>query len=147
MFKIRVMGPHDKKGDFMKVAFATKDLENINDHFGWAQQFAIYDVNKDGYEMVEVVKTKKEQPGEDVEAAKIQSKIDAIAGASIVYCEAIGPTAAAKVINNKIHPIKVSEPKTITDAANELVRMLNGNPPPWIKRIIARENGKESVES
>lgn len=123
----------------MKVAFATKDLENINDHFGWAQQFAIYDINKDGYELLEVVKTKKENPGEDVEAAKIQSKIDAIAGVAIMYCEAIGPTAAAKVIHNKIHPIKVPEPKSIDDAAKELVTMLNGNPPPWIKRIMMKE--------
>lgn len=125
----------------MKVAFATKDLENINDHFGWAHQFAIYEVNKEGFSLVEVVKTRKEQPGEDVEAEKIQSKIDAIGGSAIVYCEAIGPTAAAKVIHNKIHPIKVGEPKRIDDAARELVTMLNGNPPPWIRRIIAKESG------
>lgn len=125
----------------MKVAFATKDLEMINDHFGWSEQFAIYDVTKEGYTLVEVVKTEREQAGEDVEASKIQSKIDAIAGSSILYCEAIGPTAAAKVIHNKIHPIKVPEPKPIDEALNELVTMLNGNPPPWIKRIIMREEG------
>lgn len=123
----------------MKVAFATKDLENINEHFGWAKQFAIYDINKDGYKMSEIVKTEEDLQDED---DKIKSKIDAIAGSAIMYCEAIGPTAAAKVIHSKIHPIKVTEPKTIEAAAGELVKMLNTNPPPWIKRIIAQEAGE-----
>lgn len=123
----------------MKVAFATKDLEMINEHFGWAKQFAIYDVTKDGYKMSEIVKTEEDLEDED---DKIKSKIDAIQGVAIMYCEAIGPTAAAKVIHSKIHPIKVTEPKSIESAAGELVKMLNTNPPPWIKRIIAQEAGE-----
>lgn len=120
----------------MKVAFATKDLENINDHFGWAKQFVIYDVNKEGYSVSEVVKTEEDHKDEE---DKIMSKINAIKGTSIMYCQAIGPTAAAKVINSKIHPIKIETEKKIEDAAKELVAMLNGNPPPWIKRIMASE--------
>ncbi len=120
----------------MKVAFATKDLENINEHFGWAKQFAVYEINKEGYFLKEVVKTDFD---DNNEAEKIQAKIDAIKDVSIMYCEAIGPTAAAKVINNKIHPIKVTEEKTIESAAKDLVAMLKGNPPPWIRRIIAKE--------
>ncbi len=120
----------------MRVAFATKDMKNINEHFGWAKQFAIYDINKDGFELSEIVKTQEDKEGE---IEKIMSKVNALEGVSILYCEAIGPTAAAKVIHNKIHPIKISEPKSIEDAAKELVVMLNGNPPPWIKRIIAKE--------
>jgi nitrogen fixation protein NifX len=64
-----------------------------------------------------------------------------IKGASIVYCQAIGPTAAARVVKNHIHPIKVEKTIPIEEALESLVKMLNGNPPPWIKRIIAREEG------
>lgn len=137
MYKIKILrDKSNNKGGVMKIAFATKDLENINEHFGWAKQFAIYDVNKNGYELSEIVKTEEDKEGE---IEKINSKIDAIKGVAIMYCEAIGPTAAAKVIHNKIHPIKISEPKTIEDAIKELITMLNGNPPPWIKRIISKE--------
>jgi len=134
--KIKIFDKLNLKGDMMKVAFATKDLEMINEHFGWAKQFAVYDVAKDGYKLTEIVKTDSDNSDED---GKIRSKIEALQGVSIIYCEAIGPTAAAKVIHSKIHPIKVNEPKSIEEAAGELVTMLNTNPPPWIKRIIAHE--------
>ncbi len=120
----------------MKVAFATKDLELINDHFGWAKQFAIYEVSKDGYKFSEVTKTDLEIENEE---DKIKSKIDALKDSSIVYCQAIGATAAARVVQNRIHPMKVENEMKITEALESLVKMLNGNPPPWIKRIIAKE--------
>lgn len=134
--KITITDKKNLKGEGMKVAFATKDLEMINEHFGWAKQFAVYDITKEGYKLSSIIKTEGDNSDED---GKIRSKIDALEGVSIIYCEAIGPTAAAKVIHSKIHPIKVSEPKSIEEAAGELVTMLNTNPPPWIKRIIAHE--------
>ena len=122
----------------MKVAFATKDLVNIDEHFGWAKQFAVYEITKDGFGLSEIVKTEDSPESED---DKINSKIDMIKGASIVYCQAIGPTAAARVVKNHIHPIKVEKTIPIEEAMERLVKMLKGNPPPWIKRIIAREEG------
>jgi len=122
----------------MKVAFATKDLTSIDEHFGWAKQFAVYEITKDGFTLSSIVKS-EDTP--EVEDEKINSKIAAIQGCSIVYCQAIGPTAAARVVKNQIHPIKVEKVTPIEEALNSLVAMLNGNPPPWIKRIIAREEG------
>jgi uncharacterized membrane protein len=61
--------------------------------------------------------------------------------AAIVYCQAIGPTAAARVVKNHIHNPPVEKTIPIEEALESLVKMLNGNPPPWIKRIIAREEG------
>lgn len=122
----------------MKVAFATKDLVSVDEHFGWAKQFAVYDITKDGFKLSEVVKS---EDSPEVEDEKINSKIAAIKDCSIVYCQAIGPTAAARVVKAQIHPIKVEKVIPIEDALNSLVAMLNGNPPPWIKRIVAREEG------
>ena len=122
----------------MKVAFATKDLVSVDEHFGWAKQFAVCDITKDGVKLAEVVKSEESPENED---DKINSKIDAVRGCSIVYGQAIGPTAAARVVKAQIHPIKVEKVIPIEEALNSLVAMLNGNPPPWIKRIIAREEG------
>lgn len=124
----------------MKVAFATKDGEHINDHFGWAKQFSIYDVSAEGYKLVEHVETPEDPEDED---DKISIKIQALKDSSIMYCEAIGPTAAAKVVKARIHPIKVKEPKKISEELDALVELLKGNPPPWIKRIIARDDAEE----
>ena len=41
----------------MKVAFATKDMETINAHFGGAKEFVVYNLGKEGFEFSDVVKT------------------------------------------------------------------------------------------
>ncbi|MDD3467303.1 MAG: nitrogen fixation protein NifX [Campylobacterales bacterium] len=125
----------------MKVAFATKDLVNIDEHFGWAKQFAVYNITKDGSTLDRVVTTEETPENED---DKINSKIDLVRGCAIVYCQAIGPTAAARVVKAQIHPIKVEKVTPIEEAVASLVKMLGGNPPPWIRRIVAREEGLEA---
>jgi nitrogen fixation protein NifX len=119
--------------DAIKVAFATKDMETINAHFGGAKEFVVYDVTKEGYELSEVRKTDtSELQGDD----KTAFKVKALEGVNIMYCESIGGTAAAKVIRAGINPMKVQEPVKIETVLDQLITMLNGNPPPWIKRIL-----------
>jgi len=117
----------------IKVAFASKDMQTINAHFGGAKEFVVYDVSKDSFELNGVVKTDtSDLNGDD----KTDFKVKALSGVNIMYCESIGGTAAAKVIRSGIHPMKVQEPTLIESVLNELVQMINGNPPPWIKRIM-----------
>jgi nitrogen fixation protein NifX len=133
--KIKVEGSSPMK-NAMKVAFATKDMENINAHFGGAKEFVIYSVSKDGFEMNEVLQTDTSKlEGDD----KTDFKVKVLSGVNIMYCESIGGTAAAKVIRGGINPMKVQEPRPIEDVLKELMQMLNTNPPPWIKKIISSE--------
>lgn len=120
----------------MKVAFASKDMQSINAHFGGAKEFVIYDVSKDGFKLSGVIKTDtSELSGDD----KTDFKVKALKGINIMYCESIGGTAAAKVIRGGINPMKVQEPRMIEEVAAELVEMINGNPPPWVKKIMNME--------
>ena len=120
----------------MKVAFATKDMEQINAHFGGAKEFVVYNVSKDGFELYGVVKTDTSGLEGD---AKTDFKVATLKGINIMYIESIGGTAAAKVIRAGINPMKVPEPRRIEDVLKELVEMINDNPPPWVKRIINME--------
>jgi len=117
----------------IKVAFATKDMEEINAHFGGAKEFVVYNVSKDGFGLSEVIKTDTSDLEDD---DKTEFRVRALKGINIMYVESIGGTAAAKVIRAGIHPMKVSEPTLIEDVLKSLVAMINGNPPPWVKRII-----------
>ncbi len=122
----------------LKIAFATSDLETINAHFGGTKQFAIYGVTKEGFELIEVLHADASKlKGDD----KTDFKVKALDDANIMYCESIGGTAAAKVIRAGIHPMKVNEPTLINDVLGKFQAMLQGNPPPWIKKII---NEKEA---
>ncbi|MCX6051573.1 MAG: nitrogen fixation protein NifX [Campylobacterales bacterium] len=124
----------------IKVAFATKDMKTVNAHFGGAKEFAIYKVSKDGFELESVLKTDTENlEGDD----KSDFKVKALSGVSIVYCESIGGTAAAKVIRGGINPMKVQEDSKIEDILQDLVTMINDNPPPWVKKIMNIETTED----
>ena len=117
----------------IKVAFASKDMQTVNAHFGGAKEFVVYDVSKDGFELSGVIKTDtSELTGDD----KTDFKVKTLKGINIMYCESIGGTAAAKVIRGGINPMKVQEPRKIEDILVELVSMINDNPPPWVKKIM-----------
>jgi len=130
--KITVEG-NSSMQNAMKVAFASKDMQTVNAHFGGAKEFVVYDVSKEGFELSGVIKTDtSELSGDD----KTDFKVNALNGVNLMYCESIGGTAAAKVIRGGINPMKVQEPKTIENILKELVEMINGNPPPWIKKVM-----------
>ncbi|PHM16887.1 MAG: nitrogen fixation protein NifX [Sulfuricurvum sp. PD_MW2] len=120
----------------LRVAFATKDMEEVNAHFGGAKEFVVYNVSPVGYEVSEVIKTDTSELEDD---DKTDFRIRALKGVNIMYCESIGGTAAAKVIRSGIHPMKVNEPTPIEDILKTLVTMINGNPPPWVKNIMKME--------
>lgn len=127
-------------GNSMKVAFATKNMENIDAHFGGAKEFIVYKVSTEGFEVDGVIKTDTSSLEGD---EKTEYKIKALAGINMLYCESIGGTAAAKVIRAGMNPMKVQEPRKIEDVLNELVEMLNDNPPPWIKQILNIETKED----
>lgn len=117
----------------LKVAFATKDMDEVNAHFGGAKEFVVYNVSKDGFSLSEVIKTDTSNLEDD---DKTDFRVRALKGINIMYTESIGGTAAAKVIRAGINPMKVNDGTLIEDLLNSLVTMINGNPPPWVKRII-----------
>lgn len=130
--KIKIEGNQTME-NAIKVAFATKDMEEVNAHFGGAREFVVYSVSKEGFSLSEVIKIDTSDIEDD---DKTEFRVRALAGVNIVYCESIGGTAAAKVIRSGIHPLKVNEPTPIEEILKSLVQMINGNPPPWIKRLI-----------
>jgi len=130
--KITVEG-NSSMQNAMKVAFASKDMQTINAHFGGAKEFVVYKVSKDGFELNGVIKTDtSEMVGDD----KTDFKVKALSGINIMYCESIGGTAAAKVIRGGINPMKAQDDSKIEDVLKDLVKMINGNPPPWVKKIM-----------
>jgi len=114
----------------IKVAFATNDNENIDAHFGSAKQFNVYDISSEGSEISQIIK---------IETKDTDNTVALLKGMDIVYFVNIGPTAAAKIINSGIFPIKYKEVVSIDTEVEKLVTMLNTNPPPFIKKILEKK--------
>lgn len=129
MKSIKIKSNEPSTGN-LKVAFATSDLENIDSHFGSAKQFSVYEIGKDLTSICEIIKIEDKDTDKTIELLK---DID------IVYFTNIGATAAAKIINSGIFPIKYKESVSIEEEIKKLRNMLNTNPPPFIKKIIERK--------
>lgn len=126
----------------MKIAFATQNLSQVDAHFGWASNLAIYDVTPDGHAFVETVAFAGEAQ-EDGNEDKLGPRIEAIKDCAIVYVAAIGGSAAARVVANRIHPVKVSRPEAITDILDKLREVIAGTPPPWLRKAMLKGQERE----
>lgn len=125
----------------MKVAFATHDMKRVDAHFASAKAMAIYDVSPSAHSFVEAVQFDlvTEESGEhDDSVDRLSAKIDALEGCNLLFVLAIGGPAAARVVNRRIHPVKVPAPEPIPDLIARLQTMLNGTPPPWMRKILAQ---------
>jgi len=130
----------------MKVAFTTRDKVHINAHFGSAKQIDVYDVNTEGYNFAKTLEFNGnlERDGNE---DKLVPKIEALSDCTIVYVSAIGGSAAARLINSRITPIKArSEADKIEEILSNLVQTLKGNPPPWLRKVMQKESGAKTFD-
>ncbi len=122
----------------MNIAFASKDGEHIDQHFGWAKRFYLYDVDKDSHRLIEEIGSSQEI---EAEHEKLTYKIGCIEAADIMYCSQIGPKASKMVQSAGIYPVRAAEDEKIMDAIGKLQAMLNDNPAPWLLRIYYKAGG------
>ena len=122
----------------MKIAFSTQDKERVDAHFGWAKHILVYEISATGHSFVESFDfgDKLEEDGDE---DKLAPKLAAIHDCAIVYVAAIGGSAAARVVATKIHPIKVSQPEPIAEILDKLQLVLQGAPPPWLRKALTKD--------
>ena len=123
----------------MKIAFATKDNIHINAHFGWASKIDVYDLTPDGYTFLETL-TFGGELKEDGNEDKLEPKLKALEGCTIIYVADIGGSAAARLINRRITPMKSnSETDEIEAMLAQLMQTLQGTPPPWLRKALRQD--------
>jgi nitrogen fixation protein NifX len=123
----------------MKIAFATQDKERVDAHFGWAKSIVVYEVSPEGHHFIESFDfgDKLEEDGDE---DKLAPKLEAIKDVAILYVAAIGGSGAARVVAMKIHPIKVPQPESISEILDKLQVVLQGTPPPWLRKALAKDS-------
>lgn len=131
----------------MKVAFATTDGVSVNEHFGRAGMFVIYEFNSSGYTLLE---TRRFSEGRDravedtkgmgkVHDEQVEKKVDRISDCRIIYLTEIGGPSAARLARKGIMPVKVKEPVSIEESIVKLSETIRNSPPPWLRKLIAGE--------
>ena len=116
----------------LRVAFATSDGNTVDQHFGWCDRFDVYDISATG---AVVVESRNPAPAYD-SGARIETRLAVVRDCAILHIANIGGAAAARVVNSRIHPLKVAEGTPISDLTARLSAVLGGNPPPWLRKVL-----------
>ena len=136
----------------LKIAFATQDLRHVDSHFGSAPAIVIYEVGPSESRFLEAVQFDQvsNQNGvhvEDDSDDRIGAKVEAITGCALLFSLAIGGVAAARVVNNKVYPLKLPAPEAITDVIGRVQTMMKGTPPPWMRKLLNKGNAMAFLEN
>jgi nitrogen fixation protein NifX len=121
----------------LRIAFASTDRTRVNQHFGAAEGFAIYEVTPDKATLVGVGEFSEEAM--DGNEDKLIAKVDFLAGCAAVYVMAIGASAIKKLMAAGIQPIRVGEVDAIDELLLELSGAMRNGGVAWVDRAIAAQ--------
>lgn len=117
----------------MKIAFTTKTGEMIDLHFGQSESFHIWEVGPDEAGFLETVSVGEHGVDEE---DRIAARVQLISECAIVYTMQIGGPAAAKLIAQKIYPMKTNTEVSLQETVERFQEVLRGNPPPWLRKAM-----------
>ncbi len=126
----------------VRVAFATGDMQHVDQHFGAAESFAIYAIDPDRAVLVEA--TQFGTPAMDGNEDKLVDKIGVLAGCIAVYCQAVGASAIGQLVARGIQPVKVEPGVPIAELITALQTELRAGPSAWLARAIENRQPKQS---
>jgi len=127
----------------MKVAFTSKTGEMIDQHFGMTESFTIWEVGPaEAYSLGTIQVEKHEGDEED----KISTRVALLKDCAIVYTMQIGGPAAAKLVSHKIQPMKTTTEVLIAEMVAKLQGVLQGTPPPWLRKAMYKEKAQPFTE-
>ena len=138
--RFSVVGGEDET--ILKIAFATSDGKNVNQHFGSSQSFAIYGINLELSNFLSIA----EFTGIDDEGTddKLAAKLDFLDGCVAVYCRACGASAVRQLLERNIQPLKCVDDSPIKELVKAFQRELNEGPSSWLAKAIMRQQGVDT---
>jgi len=135
--RLKVLQPGIDEGwldTAVRVAFASTDLKQVNQHFGAAGSFAIYALDMERTELLEVVQFAA--PAMDGNEDKLAAKISSLDGCIAVYAQAIGASAVGQLKTRGVQPVKVTPGASVPDLLESLQEQLREGPSAWLARAI-----------
>jgi nitrogen fixation protein NifX len=126
----------------LKFAFASTDMKHVDQHFGSAQGFALYGVDMDKSELLEVVQFS--DTAQDGNENKLIDKMAALEGCAAVYCQAVGGSAIRQLTMQGVQPIKVSAGAEIAELIENIQDELRAGPTAWLAKALHRQQPKNT---
>ena len=128
----------------VKIAFATSDRKAVNQHFGAAEAFAIYEVSEHDAKLIEVAEFI--ETAMDGHEGKLAAKVELLGDCAAVYCNAAGASAIQQLLAGGIQPMRVDEGSAIEELLSGLQKNLVEEPPVWLAKHLKKQSGKSFAD-
>jgi len=126
----------------LKVAFASDDRSTVNQHFGAAVGFAIFALDGERSQLVELAEFPPETM--DGNEHKLPAKIAALAGCAAVYCLAAGGSAVKQLLASGVQPIRVDDETVIDILLKQISAAIRDGGIPWVDKAVNRPRNDSS---
>lgn len=133
--RLQVVDDSDRS-TLLKVAFATSDNQQVDQHFGSTRAFAIYGVDPGQARLLQIAEF-AEIRAEDED--KLAEKIAVLDGCIAVYCRACGASAVRQLLVRSIQPVKVNDGSDIQELIETLQQELREGPSSWLAKAMHRQ--------
>ena len=130
---------HPARRPQLLAAFCSQDGLLINGHFGQGRLFFIYAFDDQGC-WLHALRRYPSAP-QPQEANEVRAQL--LNDCHLLFCEAIGGPAAARLIRHNIHPMKVSPGISILSQCDAIKKLLTGRLPPWLAKRLEKANPLE----
>lgn len=145
MRHLRLVTSIEEGNNMVKIAFASNDRRVVNQHFGAAEAFAIYELNGSDTRLVEVAEFI--ETAMDGHEGKLAAKIELLEGCAAVYCNAAGASAIQQLLAKGIQPMRVDEGSAIDGLLQCLQNNLQCDPPVWLARHLKKQSGSGNFDA
>ena len=126
-----------REGDMphsIRVAIATDDGLHIDGQFSVCKQFYIYQVSALEQRLIAIRAAETAEPLKAEQKQHYRAEI--IQDCQVLYSQSISGPAAAKVVRQGVHPIKLNGRAFIADIIEQLRHVLISSPPPWLAKSM-----------
>ncbi len=120
----------------LKIAFASSDSKVVDQHFGSARSFAVFEVTPERAEQIEV--SEFGVLAQDGNEDKLDTKISMLDGCTAVYCQAAGPSAIKRLMGIGVQPVKVSEGSVIKELLADIQQEMKNGPSGWLAKAMEK---------
>ncbi len=124
----------------LKLAFASTDRVSVDQHFGAAEGFVVYEVTPDRATLAGVAEFAAPAANAmDGNEDKLAAKVGFLQGCAAVYATAIGASAIRQLVAGGIQPIRTRGDDTIGDLLADIGRAMRDGGVAWVDRAVAAQ--------
>jgi nitrogen fixation protein NifX len=124
----------------LRVAFATDDRITVNQHFGAAVGFAIYALDGERWQLVELAEFPPQSM--DGNETKLPAKIATLAGCAAVYCLAAGGSAVKQLLAAGVQPMRLDDGASIESLLKQISAAVKDGGIPWVDKALRKDAGR-----